>query len=158
MYWPGGLYKQDSSNGSTGNSGVGGRASEPVRYLRDMKTESILPVTLDRYEDFQEYARQAALVTYRPYFYRGPFLDDPERLRRVTFTAVGVRVKGVLLNFSYTLSYEDFYNPKVSWSEQAEHIEQKMSDVVDTLRSECGIVRGELSSGNPLGEELTARP
>ncbi len=24
MYWPGGLYKQELSNGSTGNSGVGG--------------------------------------------------------------------------------------------------------------------------------------
>lgn len=126
--------------------------------MHDVKTQSNLPVTLDRYEDFEEYARQAALVTYRPYFYRGPFLDDPERLRRVTFTAVGVNVKGVLLSFSHTISYEDFYDPKVSWSEQAEYIEQRMSNIVDSLRSECGIVRGELSSGNPFGEELAARP
>ncbi len=117
-----------------------------------------LPIILDRYEDFEQYAREAALVTYRPDFYKGPFLDDPQRLRRVTFTAVGVKIRGVLLNFSYTVSYEDFYNPKVSWDEQVDTIEEKISQIIESLRAECGLVMGALSSSTSIGEALSVRP
>ena len=117
-----------------------------------------LPVILDRYEDFEQYAREAALVTYRPDFYKGPFLEDPQRLRRVTFTAVGVRIRDVLLNFSYTVSYEDFYNPQASWEDQVDHIEAKISDIIESLRAECGLVMGALSGGTSIGEALSVRP
>ncbi len=117
-----------------------------------------LPVILDRYEDFEHYAREAALVTYRPDYYKGPFLDDKKRLRRVTFTAVGVVIRDVVLNFSYTLSYEDFYDPQATWEEQAEMIEEKLSALIDTLEVECGLVRGGLSSDISIGEALAVRP
>lgn len=117
-----------------------------------------LPVILDRYEDFEQYAREAALVTYRPDFYKGPFLDDPQRLRRVTFTAVGVRIRDILLNFSYTVSYEDFYDPKISWDEQVDDIEERISEVIESLRIECGLVRGALTANTSIGEALSIRP
>ncbi len=117
-----------------------------------------LPVVLDRYEDFEHYAREAALVTYKPDFYKGPFLDDPQRLRRVTFTAVGVRIRDVILNFSYTISYEDFYDPNISWEEQADAIEEKLSEIIESLRIECGLVRGALASSTSIGELLAVRP
>jgi len=123
-----------------------------------MRNNSIPPVILDRYEDFEDYAQQAAIVMYRPDYYRGPFLDDPGRIRRVTFTAVGVRVNGVLLNFTYTLSHEDMYDPSLGWEEQALEIDRKISEMVAALQSTCGVVRGGLTQNQSLGEALTVRP
>ncbi len=123
-----------------------------------MEMNMIQPVVLDRYEDFEHYARKAAIVTYRPDYYRGPFLDDKKRLRRVTFTAVGVSIRGVSLNFSYTLSYEDLFDPRLSWDVQADVIEDKISAIIESLRSECGLVRGGIASTASLGETLMVRP
>ena len=134
------------------------QASEPVIKLYNSHNKTGIPVILDRYEDFESYAREAALVTFRPDYYRGPFLEDKKRLRRVTFTAVGVKVRDVVLNFSFTLSYEDFYDPNVSWEEQADMIEDKISKMIESLEVECGLVQGGLSSGASFGETLTIRP
>jgi hypothetical protein len=134
------------------------KASEPVRKLYDSEKNTGLPVILDRFEDFERYAREAALVTFRPDYYRGPFLEDKKRLRRVTFTAVGVKLQKVIMNFSFTLSYEDFYDHNASWEEQADLIEEKMSTIIESLEGECGLVRGGLSTGPSIGETLAIRP
>ncbi|MHA1906970.1 MAG: hypothetical protein ACW98Y_06725 [Candidatus Thorarchaeota archaeon] len=126
--------------------------------MNEMRNNTIPLVILDRYEDFENYAQQAAVVMYRPEFYRGPFLDDPGRIRRVTFTAVGVQVNGVILNFTYTLSHEDMYNPSLGWEDQALEIDRKISEMVTALQSTCGVVRGGLTPSRSLGEALTVRP
>lgn len=122
-----------------------------------MSNSPVPPIILDRYEDFEEYARQAALVTYKPEFYKGPFLDDPGKVRRVTFTAVGVKINGIVLNFTYKLSYDDMYDSTLSWEDQAIAIENQIMDMVTHLQSECGIVQGSLSSNSTLGEALALR-
>ena len=76
----------------------------------------------------------------------------------MTFNAVGVKVRDIILNFSYTLSYEDFYDPNATWEEQADMIDEKMSQLIDSLEGECGLVRGGLSSEISTGELLAVRP
>jgi hypothetical protein len=136
-----------------------GLDTEPIgENMNEMRNNTIPPVILDRYEDFEDYAQRAALVMYRPEYYRGPFLDDPGRIRRVTFTAVGVQVNGVLLNFTYSLSHEDMYDASLGWEEQALEIDRTISEMVTTLQSTCGVVRGGLTPNQTLGEALTVRP
>lgn len=129
-----------------------------VRNVSEIKNSPVPPVILDRYEDFEEYARQAALVTYKPEFYKGPFLDDPGKIRRVTFTAIGVPINGIVLNFTYKLSYDDLYDASLSWEDQAIAIENQINDMVTHLRSECGLVQGSLTSSPTMGEALALRP
>ncbi|MHA2424958.1 MAG: hypothetical protein ACXAEF_09240 [Candidatus Thorarchaeota archaeon] len=126
--------------------------------MNEMRNNSIPPVILDRYEDFEGYAGKAAIVMYRPELYKGPFLDDPGRIRRVTFTAVGVQVNGVFLNFTYTLSHEDMYDPSLGWEEQALEIDRKITEMITALQSTCGVVRGGLTPNQTVGEALTVRP
>ncbi|MCK5240705.1 MAG: hypothetical protein KAR33_14210, partial [Candidatus Thorarchaeota archaeon] len=129
--------------------------AEPIgENMNEMRNNPVSPVILDRYEDFEDYARKAALVMYRPEYYRGPFLDDPGRIRRVTFTAVGVQLNGVVLNFIYTLSHEDMYDSSLGWEEQAPEIDKKINEMVEKLRSECGVVRGGLTPSQSFGEAL----
>ena len=116
------------------------------------------PVILDRYEDFEEYARNAALVTYKPEFYKGPFLDDPGRVRRVTFTAIGVTVNGIVLSFMYKISYDDMYDASLAWEDQAIAIENQIMDMITHLRAECSLVQGSLASRPTMGEALALRP
>ncbi len=128
-----------------------------VRNMSGMRNSPLPPVILDRYEDFEEYARNAALVTYKPEFYKGPFLDDPERVRRVTFNAIGVNINGIVLSFMYKLSYDDMYDAALSWEDQAIAIENQIMDMVTHLQAECGLVQGSLESSPALGESLTLR-
>ncbi|MFW9907444.1 MAG: hypothetical protein ACFFEF_02615 [Candidatus Thorarchaeota archaeon] len=125
-----------------------------MKEVRSYQTPSVI---LDRYEDFEEYAKQAALVIYRPDIYRGPFLDDPGRVRRVTFTAVGVRVNDIVMNFTFALSYEDISDSAQTWEEQSKVLEQRVADMVATLSEDCDIVQGSLSTKSSLGEALSAR-
>ncbi|MHA1937374.1 MAG: hypothetical protein ACW97O_04110, partial [Candidatus Thorarchaeota archaeon] len=53
------------------------------------------PVVLETYEDFETFASTAALVMYSPEYFHSPFLDDQKRLRRMTLTALGVKMNGV---------------------------------------------------------------
>ncbi|MDF1539298.1 MAG: hypothetical protein P1Q69_10400 [Candidatus Thorarchaeota archaeon] len=126
--------------------------------MSGMRNSSVPPVILDRYEDFEEYARSAALVTYKPEFYKGPFLDDPGRVRRVTFTAIGVNINGIVLSFMYKLGYDDMYDATLAWEDQAIAIENQIMDMVTHLQAECGLVQGSLASRPTMGESLAIRP
>ncbi|MHA1771281.1 MAG: hypothetical protein ACTSYL_06625 [Candidatus Thorarchaeota archaeon] len=126
-----------------------------------MKPETsvyIPPVSLESLEDFRRYARAAALVTYTPEYFRGPFIDDHKRLRRVTLVAVGVLVRGMPLTFKYTLDYNDLYDPSRGWEEQTTEIDLLLSQLISSLESETPVVRGTVETEAPLGEVLSVRP
>ncbi|MFW9850245.1 MAG: hypothetical protein ACFFF4_14000 [Candidatus Thorarchaeota archaeon] len=138
--------------------GSEGLCTEPIgENMNDLKNNTAQPVVVDRFEDFEDFARKAAVVMYRPDYYRGPFLEGPELIRRVTFTAVGVPINDVILNFIYTLSYDDMHDPSLGWEEQALEIDRKISEMVVSLKSECNIVRGGLTPLQSLGEALSAK-
>ncbi|MHA1577180.1 MAG: hypothetical protein ACTSU3_07450, partial [Candidatus Thorarchaeota archaeon] len=85
--------------------------------------EFIPPVVLENYDDFKEYAMQAAIVTYRPEYYRGPFMDDRKRIRRVTLAAIGVRLRGLPLSFKLVIDYSDLCDLSKPWEEQASEVD-----------------------------------
>ena len=117
----------------------------------------IPPVVLERYEDFKEYARSAALVTYDPDYFVSPFLDDRKRLRRVTLYAIGVRVKGVPLTFKYAIDLDSLQDKDKSWNEQADEIDKLISGIVASLGEEVELIRGKIESESSLGEALAMR-
>jgi hypothetical protein len=112
---------------------------------------------LERYEDFKEYARNAALVTYDPDYFVSPFLDDRKRLRRVTLYAIGVRVKGVPLTFKYAIDIDSLQDKDKSWNEQADEIDKLISGIVASLGQEVELIRGKIESEASLGEALAMR-
>ena len=117
----------------------------------------IPPVVLERYEDFKEYARSAALVTYDSDYFVSPFLDDRKRLRRVTLYAIGVRVKGVPLTFKYAIDIDCLQDKDKSWNEQADEIDKLISGIVASLGQEVELIRGKIESETALGEALAMR-
>ena len=77
--------------------------------------EFIQPVILENYDDFRKYAMQAAVVTYRPEYYRGPFMDDRKRIKRVTLAAIGVRLRDLPLSFKLVIDYTDLCDISKPW-------------------------------------------
>ncbi|MBD3405964.1 MAG: hypothetical protein GF411_07550 [Candidatus Lokiarchaeota archaeon] len=124
----------------------------------DDKSVFIPPIVLAEFEEFRHFARQAAIVAYKPEYFHSPFLDDTKRLRRITLNAIGVRVKGVALTFKYVLDYNTLCDPSKTWDEQVAEVDDLMSSVVNCLREESTLVRGSLDTETALGETLVMRP
>ncbi len=129
-----------------------------VRNVNPETSVYIPPVVLDSLEEFRRFAREAALVTYNPEYFRGPFLDDQKRLRRVTLVALGVMVRGLPITFKYTIDYNDLYDPARGWEEQTAEIDILLSRLISSLDSSTPVVRGSVESEAPTGEVLAIRP
>ena len=119
--------------------------------------EFIQPVILENYDDFREYAMQAAIVTYRPEYYRGPFMDDRKRIKRVTLAAIGVRLRDLPLSFKLVIDYTDLCDLSKPWEEQASEVDRAISKIIADLESDCPLVRGHIDSKTSLGEALSIR-
>gem|GEM_PF-5348002 len=131
--------------------------SELVRRMNPETRVYIPPVVLDDLDEFRKLARNAAMVTYCPEYFRGPFLDDQERLRRVTLVAIGVPVRGMPLTFKYVLDYNDLYDPSRGWEEQTVEIDMMLSHLIDGLDPDVPIMRGTIETIAPMGAVLSAR-
>ena len=118
----------------------------------------IPPVTLDNYEDFRNFATQAAIVTYKPEYFRGPFLDDRKRIRRVTLTAIGVKLRDIPLSFKFVIEYDDLCDLSKPWEEQASMAALRIEELIARLESECTLVRGTIDTLPAIGKALTNRP
>lgn len=131
------------------------------RELTEMSNEnpaSVPPVVLDDYSDFEMFAKGAALVVYSPEYFHSPFLDDKRRLRRVTLTALGVRVNGIALTFKHVLDYNDLCDSSKDWNEQTEEIDHHITQIMARLGSEGNLIRGSVEMEPALGEALVMRP
>lgn len=138
--------------------GCGGRSCELVSNLKNEQSGFIPPVTLESLDDFKEYAKQAALVLYKPEYFQSPFMDDKKRVSRVTLTAVGIVVKDVPLTFKHVLDYEAFSDPTKNWEEQTAQADRFLTDLVATLVASSNLVRGSVETEHALGQALVARP
>lgn len=118
----------------------------------------IPPVTLDNYDDFRNFATQAAIVTYKPEYFRGPFLDDRKRIRRVILSAIGVKLRDIPLSFKFVIEYDDLCDLSKPWEEQASEVDQRIGELIAHLKEDCTLVRGTIDTSPSLGKALTARP
>ncbi len=125
--------------------------------MNDETGAFIPPVKLDNYEDFKNFASQAAVVTYKPEYFRGPFLDDRKRIRRVTLAAIGVKLRDVPLSFIFVIEYDDLCDLSKPWEEQASEVDLRIEELISRLESECLLVRGTIDTLPSLGKALTAR-
>ncbi|MFW9885300.1 MAG: hypothetical protein ACFFEX_13015 [Candidatus Thorarchaeota archaeon] len=116
------------------------------------------PIVLENFEDFETFAGKAALVMYSPEYFYSPFLDDQKRLRRMTLTALGVKMNGVALTFKYVLTYDDLCDPSSTWEEQTAQANQAMDDIMSKLGAQGNLVRGSLDMESAFGEALVLRP
>ena len=116
------------------------------------------PVVLENYEDFEVFAKKAALVTYSPEYFHSPFLDDVKRLRRMTLTALGVMMNGVSFTFKHVMNYYDICDSTKSWEEQTHEIDQFLSDMLSKLETHGNLIRGSLEMEPAVGEALVFRP
>ncbi|MEM4735539.1 MAG: hypothetical protein QXS20_07460 [Candidatus Thorarchaeota archaeon] len=112
------------------------------------------PVTVDDYSQFRDMARRAALIVYRPEYFKTPFRDDARRLKRVTVAAVGVRVNGIPMTFRYVLSYEDMIDPSVPLRDQSDDISKRLLDIVSEIESSPNVIRGSVDVETSMGELL----
>ena len=119
--------------------------------------EFIQPVILENYDDFRKYAMQAAIVTYKPEYYRGPFMDDRKRIKRVTLAAIGVRLKDLPLSFKLVIDYSDLCDLSKPWEEQASEVDRAIGKIIADLESDCPLVRGHIDKKTSLGEALSIR-
>ncbi|MHA1927975.1 MAG: hypothetical protein ACTSV2_05255 [Candidatus Thorarchaeota archaeon] len=129
--------------------------------MNDMNDETgafIPPVILDDYEDFRNFAVQAAIVTYSLDYFRGPFLDDRKRIRRITLAAIGVKLKDVPLSFKFVIEYDDLWDSSRPWEEQVSVVDLRIEELITRLESECTVVRGAIDTVPAMGKALTARP
>jgi len=150
----------NGSKGSTGNGGV--RVWKPEHRVDvEMGSETpvfIPPIHLGSYQEFRRFAKGAALVVYTPEYFHTPFFADKKKLRRVTFSAVGVKIKGVALMFKYVLDYDNLPDKSGTWDEQVADTDRAIKELVARLESECDIVCGAIETEPSLGEELFIRP
>ncbi len=105
----------------------------------------IPPVVFETYSDFKGIIEEAALIVYSPEYYLGPFTDEPKRLRRVTFTALGVQRRGIPITFKYVL-------------DDVRDIDRVASEIIDELDSRGNLVRGAVETSRPMGELLATWP
>ncbi len=110
------------------------------------KPVSVPPLLLDRFDEFMEYAKGAALVTYSPEYFRSPFLDDPKRLRRVILHAVGVRVDGLPLTFKYIVDAMSQRGMDTS--------DITLQEILSRFEAGVQLVRGTIETEHSLGEAL----
>lgn len=129
-----------------------------MKEMNDETGAFIPPVTLDNYDDFRNFATQAAIVTYKPEYFRGPFLDDRRRIRRVTLAAIGVKLRDIPLSFKFVIEYDDLCDMSKPWEEQASEVDLRIGKLIARLESECTLVRGAIDTSPPMGKALTARP
>ncbi|MFX0107591.1 MAG: hypothetical protein ACFE7R_04845 [Candidatus Hodarchaeota archaeon] len=116
------------------------------------------PVVLDNYEDFESFAKRAAVIVYTPEYFQSPFLEDQKKLRRVTLAALGVRVNGVALTFKHVLDYRELIDRTKDWDEQTSEVDKLISQAIQDLSSLGTLVRGTLETEPALGELLAMRP
>ncbi|MHA1638276.1 MAG: hypothetical protein ACTSUB_09720 [Candidatus Thorarchaeota archaeon] len=126
--------------------------------MNDETGAFIPPVILDDYEDFRNFAVQAAIVTYSLDYFRGPFLDDRKRIRRITLAAIGVKLKDVPLSFKFVIEYDDLWDSSRPWEEQVSVVDLRIEELITRLESECTVVRGAIDTVPAMGKALTARP
>jgi hypothetical protein len=145
---------------STGSSGVRvWKKDHRVDVKMDSETPVFIPpILLSSYDEFRKFAKDAALVVYTPEYFHSPFFGDDRRLRRVTLSAVGVRIKGVALTFKYILDYNGLTDKSRTWEELARDTDEAIKEFMARLDSECSVVRGTLETESSLGEELFVRP
>jgi len=105
----------------------------------------IPPVVFETYADFQGIVEEAAMVVYSPEFYQGPFTDEPKRLRRVTFTALGVQRRGIPMTFKYVL-------------DDIRDIDRTAAEIIEELDNRSNLVRGSVETTRPMGELLATWP
>jgi len=129
-----------------------------VKKLIDTKCAFVPPVSLECYEDFEEFAKNAAVVTYSTEYFQSPFKSDKKRLRRVTLSAIGVKLDEIPLTFTYTIDYSDFDASAENWQDQTQQTDDRISAILADLKSKCNLVRGTIDKGSALGETLVARP
>jgi hypothetical protein len=145
---------------STGSDGV--RVGLPVDRV-DVKMDSetpvfIPPILLSSYQEFRKFAKDAALVVCTPEYFHAPFFGDDRRLRRITLSAVGVKIKGVALTFKYILDYNSLTDKCRTWDDQVRDTDEAIKELMAGLDSECEVVRGTIESEPSLGEQLFVRP
>jgi len=128
-----------------------------VKKMNAETGEFIQPVILENYDDFRKYAMQAAIVTYNPEYYRGPFMDDRKRIKRVTLAAIGVRLRDLPLSFKLVIDYTDLCDLSKPWEEQASEVDRAISKIIADLESDCPLVRGHIDRKTSLGEALSIR-
>ncbi len=129
-----------------------------MKKLIDTKCAFVPPVSLECYEDFEEFAKRAAVVTYSTEYFQSPFKSDKKRLRRLILSAIGVKLDEIPLTFTYTIDYSDFGASANDWQDQTELTNDGISAILDDLKSKCNLIRGTIDGGPALGEALVARP
>ncbi|MFW9967469.1 MAG: hypothetical protein ACFFEA_09980 [Candidatus Thorarchaeota archaeon] len=132
--------------------------SNEMRRMSNENPAIVPPVLLETYEDFVTFASNAALVMYHPEYFHSPFLDDQKRLRRMTLTALGVKMNGVALTFKYVLTHDDLCDPSGTWEEQTAQANQAMEEIMSKLGAQGNLVRGSLDIEPTFGEALVLRP
>jgi len=132
--------------------------SNEMRRMSNENPAIVPPVLLETYEDFVTFASNAALVMYYPEYFHSPFLDDQKRLRRMTLTALGVKMNGVALTFKYVLTHDDLCDSSGTWEEQTAQANQAMEDIMSKLGAQGNLVRGSLDIEPAFGEALVFRP
>ncbi|TFG13108.1 hypothetical protein EU537_07290 [Candidatus Thorarchaeota archaeon] len=129
-----------------------------MKKLIDTKCAFVPPVSLECYEDFEEFAKSAAVVTYSTEYFQSPFKSDKKRLRRVILSAIGVKLDNIPLTFTYMIDYSDFDASAEDWQDQTQQTDDRISAILSDLKAKCNLIRGTIDTGSKMGEALVARP
>jgi hypothetical protein len=113
--------------------------------MNDEQTAYIPPVLLQNLGDFKDVAEEAAVIVYNPEYYRGPFIDDEPRMRRLTLSAIGVLRNGIPLTFRYVI-------------DDVRDLEKVAGEILKDLEHRGNVVRGSVETARPIGELLAAWP
>ena len=122
-----------------------GILNSEMEIMNNEQNVFIPPVVFETYSDFQGVVNEAAVVVYSPEYYQGPFTDEPKRLCRVTFTALGVQRRGIPMTFKYVL-------------DDVRDIDRIAAEIIDELDSRSNLVRGSVETVRPMGELLAPWP
>jgi hypothetical protein len=115
------------------------------KMMSDEQTAYIPPVLLENLGDFKDVADEAAVIVYNPEYYRGPFIDDEPRMRRLTLSAIGVLRNGIPLTFRYII-------------DDVRDLEKIAAEILKDLEHRGNVVRGSVEASRPIGELLATWP
>ncbi|MFW9985251.1 MAG: hypothetical protein ACFFDJ_01645 [Candidatus Odinarchaeota archaeon] len=115
--------------------------------MENDRMEYVPPVEVQNYQQFLDFARRAAIVTFEPVYYVTPFegdvVDNPAQwLRALHVYAIGVELNGVLITLMHRISFPPINFDFEEGLFDCVEAEGKLASIVQELETEFQAVPG----------------
>ncbi|MDO8123315.1 MAG: hypothetical protein Q6364_02920 [Candidatus Hermodarchaeota archaeon] len=115
--------------------------------MENDQMEYVPPVEVENYQQFLDYARRAAIVTFEPIYYVTPFEGDvmgnpAQWLRALRLYAIGVELNGILITLMHRINFPPINLDFEEGILDCVAAEGQLTEIVQELETEFHAVPG----------------